>query len=1287
MPTKGDALPPKSSDKAASGSVEIVDDDKKKAEEVVSWISLYQGADGLDVVALIIGVIGAATNGVVFPLFALVFGELIDALGGDDVKGEVRTVTLAFTYLGCATLVCHFLETAMFMWSGARIASKWRQRYLKAALHQDISHYDTELTSGDVVSGLNADCSAVQNAISEKVSLVIHHMTTVVAAIIMSIVRGWKLALVMIALMPLIAVAGAILAKVVTMGATKQAEAFSKANGVASQSILNIRTVQSFQAESGILERFAGMLDAPRKMAIKLSTFQGGATGFVNAVVFVTYGVAFWYAGKLVREDNSGYTGGKVMSVIFGAIIAGFSLGQAAPSFGAFATGRSAGYRLRKVIDRKPAINLEDEGIVPSGAMKGAVAIKGVSFSYPARSDVPVFTNLTLNIDAGQTVALVGPSGCGKSTVIQLLQRFYDPAAGTVSVDGNDIRKLSLRWYRDQVGLVSQEPTLFATSIKENISMGKPGATDAEIEAAASAANAVNFIKRLPEKFETKVGEKGVQLSGGQKQRIAIARALLKNPRLLLLDEATSALDTVSERLVQGALERLAEGRTSVVVAHRLSTIRNADKIAVIQAGNVVEEGSHTELWNQSDSVYHSLVALQEAATDKNDQLTAEDLQEVVKKDAELAEIAAAEAAKASKKEASKAGEAQGSAKGKDGSAFAAASSKKAVDGEKKASGGGEEEDEEELTEEEKNTKVGFMRLISLNKREWPYIALGVLASAAVGCVMPSFAIILSSLISALTPDEPSSTILRFCILFWGLGAGQFVMSTISGWCFGLVGSNLATRVRTMFFQAVLRQEIGWFDLDSNTSGALTSRLSSDAPAVRGAVADVLGVSVQNIATLVFGYTVAFTSGWKMTLVVTCALPLLGFSSYMQMKFFTGLSNGSEKLFDSANQTAYESVQALRTVQSYNLQDRVIALYNRLLTKPNRQSLVNAISSGAALGFGQGIMFWVYAFAFWYGGTLVEKGEMNLESTLKVFFSILLATMGISQAQVAFPDIAKGSKAVARVFRVVDRKSLIDASVSEGEQPTGQVDGLIELKDVSFSYPTRPDVPVFSHFSLIAPAGKVTALVGESGSGKSTIVNLVERFYDVQKGSIYLDGTDIRTLDLQWLRKKVGLVSQEPALFNGTILDNLRLGKPGATLEEVRVACEIANAVDFVEKQPDQYGTLLGEGGGISLSGGQKQRIAIARAVLKDPRVLLLDEATSALDAESERLVQGALDKLMVGRTSIVIAHRLTTVRNADKIAVVQRGVVLEEGTHDELMQRGGAGAYVQLARAQAGAH
>ena len=309
---------------------------------------------------------------------------------------------------------------------------------------------------------------------------------------------------------------------------------------------------------------------------------------------------------------------------------------------------------------------------------------------------------------------------------------------------------------------------------------------------------------------------------------------------------------------------------------------------------------------------------------------------------------------------------------------------------------------------------------------------------------------------------------------------------------------------------------------------------------------------------------------------------------------------------------------------------------------------------------------------------------------------------------------------------VVDRRTEIDGSDPRGETPDSG-GGEVELRSVHFSYPTRPDVPVFRDFSLRIAAGKVTALVGESGSGKSTIVSLIERFYDVDKGAVLVDGVDVRQLSIVWLRKRVctstihcrmavvvlnailrrtfrdvpfieeldcqkhmaraqvALVSQEPTLFNGTVLDNIKIGKPNASIEEVREACDIANAREFIEKQPDGFTTQLGEGSGISLSGGQKQRIAIARAVLKDPRILLLDEATSALDAESERVVQDALDKLMVGRTSVVIAHRLTTVRNADTIAVVQGGVVLEQGSHDELMAKGSAGAYVQLARAQAG--
>lgn len=1289
-------------------------DDKKKelrTVQSVPYLRLYRCADGLDYVLIVLGVLGSVVNGVTFPLFAVVFGELVDTFGeatGNFVD-DVNQIALYFVYLACATLVASFFEVAMFSWAGIRQVGRLRQEYLEAALRQDITYYDTEGTSGDVLSALNDDCNQVQNAIGFKVGNVIHHIVTFFVAIGISLYRGWQLTLVMIALTPLIAVAGATVAKLQKMGNEKISAALSTANTASSQAIGNIRTVASFSAEERLYAAYQALLDFPTAVRIRLDTYGGMATGSVNAVVFFTYAVAFWYGAKLVREDSD-YTGGVVMNVIFGAIIGGFALGQAAPNFSAFASGCTSAGRLLAVIERKPPIDVRNGGDVPSKPLTGKIELRGVHFAYAARPDVPVFKGLDLTIEAGQTVALVGASGCGKSTVIQLVERFYDPPQGTVTVDGLNVSSLDLSWYRSQVGLVSQEPTLFATTIKANILLGRPGASDADVREAAKAANAHNFIMSLPEGYDTQVGERGVQLSGGQKQRIAISRALLKNPRIMLLDEATSALDTRSERLVQAALDKLAVGRTTVVVAHRLSTIRNADQIAVVQGGKIVEKGTHKELYAVEGSVYHSLVKLQEQAGLK-DLDTAEDDPDAPEPDAlldgaklgEVAEDVEVYAQPRSSVDAAGKGlnahtsmrtsqrlsgrmSAEAMSKGRLTSKNLDADDGKVdgkVDG--KAKGKGKKKKEDELTEEEKKVKVGIRRLLRINASEWPYLVAGTLASAVLGSVMPLFAVLLSELIAVFFEtdfDEAKRQALLYSMLFFALGIGQFIFATVQGYSFARSGARLAERVRMMLYRAILYMEVGWFDLDANTSGALVSRLSADAGSVRGAAGDVLGIALQNLVTVAVGYAIAFANGWRMTLVVTAVLPLLAFSSYMQMAFFFGLE-GDDDEASHANQTAFEAVQAIRTVHSYGLEASVAGIYNNLLKDSHKHAQRSAVNSGAAFGAGQFIMFAVYALAFWFGGKEVEADRLNLEQMLKVFFSILLASMGASQAQLAFPDLAKGKVAVARIFRIVDRPSKIDASKDDGEKPA-EVRGEVRLTNVDFSYPSRPDVPVFRNFSLHVPAGKVTALVGESGSGKSTIISLVERFYDVAGGQVFLDGVDVRQLSVPWLRAHVGLVAQEPALFNGTILDNIRFGKPDASIEEVRAAAAVANAIEFIERQPDGLGTLLGEGGGISLSGGQKQRIAIARAVLKDPRVLLLDEATSALDAESERLVQDALDKLMVGRTSIVVAHRLTTIRNADKIAVVQRGQVLEEGTHDELMAKGD-GAYVQLARAQAG--
>ena len=408
-----------------------------------------------------------------------------------------------------------------------------------------------------------------------------------------------------------------------------------------------------------------------------------------------------------------------------------------------------------------------------------------------------------------------------------------------------------------------------------------------------------------------------------------------------------------------------------------------------------------------------------------------------------------------------------------------------------------------------------------------------------------------------------------------------------------------------------------------------------------------------------------------MMLVVTAAVPLIGAAATVQTKLMLNFSSKEEETFAAANQTASEAFTSIRTVAAFNMEDQVAALYEDALRQPTAESRKRANWAGLGFGFSQFVLFGIYALAFWYMGLEVSRGNSSFESALKAFFAIFLAAFGAAQAQVYFPDVAKGKAATQRVFTIIDRVPEIDNADPGGDRPKG-VTGAIELRDVTFCYPSRPEAPVFQDFCLSVPAGKTVALVGESGSGKSTVVSLIERFYDPQGGAVLLDGVDLRELNLHWLRSQVGLVSQEPVLFNLSVADNIRYGRPEASLEAVEAAARAANAHAFIAALPEGYHTQLGEGS-IQLSGGQKQRIAIARAVVKDPRVLLLDEATSALDAESEHVVQEALDKLMVGRTTVVVAHRLSTVRDADAIAVVYKGRIVEQGTHEVLVAQGGA--------------
>lgn len=1222
----------------------------------VPFHRLFAFADRTDAALMVLGALGAVANGAAMPFMTVLFGNLIDAFGGalsiHQVVNRVSMVSLDFIYLAFASAVASFVQVTCWMITGERQAARIRNLYLKTILRQEIAFFDKYTSTGEVVGRMSGDTVLIQDAMGEKVGKFIQLVVTFFGGFIVAFAQGWLLTLVMMATIPPLVIAGAVMSNVVAKMASLGQAAYAESSVVVEQTIGSIRTVASFTGEKRAVERYNKSLKSAYKSGVREGLAAGLGMGTVMVLLFCGYSLGIWYGAKLILEK--GYTGAKVMNVIFAVLTGSLALGQASPSIKAFAGGQAAAYKMFETISRTPEIDAYSTSGRKLDDIRGDVEFRDVYFSYPTRPDEKIFRGFSLTIPSGTTVALVGQSGSGKSTVISLIERFYDPEVGDVLIDGVNLKEFQLRWIRSKIGLVSQEPVLFAASIKENIAYGKDNATDQEIRAASELANASKFIDKMPQGLDTSVGEHGTQLSGGQKQRIAIARAILKDPRILLLDEATSALDAESERIVQEALDRIMTNRTTVIVAHRLSTVRNADTIAVIHQGSLVEKGPHHELLKDPSGAYSQLIRLQETSRqDKTDR----------KGDSGVRSGKQVSSNQSASQRSSHDNSSHHSFSVPFGMALGIdiqdGSSKKICD---------------EMPQE-----VPLSRLASLNKPEIPVLILGSIASVISGVIFPIFAILLSNVIKAFY--EPPH-LLRKDSQFWSsmflvFGAVYFLSLPVSSYLFSIAGCRLIRRIRLMTFEKVVNMEIEWFDHTENSSGAIGARLSADAAKVRGLVGDALQLVVQNSATLVAGLVIAFVSNWELSLIILALIPLIGLNGWIQMKFIQGFSADAKMMYEEASQVANDAVSSIRTVASFSAEEKVMELYNKKCEAPLRTGIRTGIISGIGFGVSFFLLFGVYAASFYAGARMVEDGKTTFPKVFRVFLALAMAAIGVSQSSTLTSDSSKAKSAVSSIFAIVDRKSRIDASENAGVI-VETLRGNIEFHHISFRYPTRPDVEIFRDLCLTIHSGKTVALVGESGSGKSTAIALLQRFYDPDAGQILLDGVDIQKFQLRWLRQQMGLVSQEPALFNETIRANIAYGKDGqATESEIIAAAELANAHKFISSSLQGYDTMVGERGA-QLSGGQKQRVAIARAIVKDPKILLLDEATSALDAESERVVQDALDRVMVNRTTVIVAHRLSTIQNADLIAVVKNGVIIEKGKHDTLINIKD-GAYASL--------
>ncbi|XP_064410147.1 ATP-dependent translocase ABCB1-like [Latimeria chalumnae] len=1090
------------------------------------------------------------------------------------------------------------------------------------------------------------------------------------------------------AVTPLLVIAAAVLSKLMAALTSKELLAYGKAGAIAEEVLTAIRTVVAFNGQQKAVAKYEESLKIARDVGMKKALATNLALGVTQFIIFGTYALVFWYGTKLAVEEPENYSIGTVLIIFFSVLIGAFSLGQAAPNIESISNARGAAYEVYKIINQPRSIDSSSkEGHKPD-SLKGNVEFKNIHFSYPSRPDVKILKGLNLKVESGKTIALVGSSGCGKSTTIQLLQRFYDPLEGEVTVDGHDIRALNVNWLREHIGVVSQEPVLFATTIAENIRYGREDVANQEIEQAAKEANAYDFISKLPDKFNTMVGERGAQLSGGQKQRIAIARALVRNPKILLLDEATSALDTQSESIVQAALDKARNGRTTIVIAHRLSTIRTADVIAGFDNGVVVEQGKHAELMAQG-GVYYSLVStenIHESTEGKSEkkklfseigggneeqpkgaesELKEESSTDLDDVDVDVDEVITTITRESIRRRSSKR------------QSKTASSMKKKTD-KKKKSKKNKNQEKEELPE------VPFSRIMALNKREWPYIAAGIFASIIGGAICPCFAILFAKIIGVFSESDPEikkqRTVL-FSLLFLLLGAVCLVSYFLQGYMFGKSGEYLTMRLRLSSFKALLRQEMGYFDDHRNAVGVLTTRLATDASQVKGATGSQMGLASMTVCTLLIAIIITVIHSWQLTLLTLACVPFLILASIVRMTSAAGHASKDQKSLDESGRVSTEAIENIRTVVALTKEDAFYAKYITTLNIPYRMSLKKAPLYGFTYAMGQCIKFFVNAAVFRFGAWLIAHCLTNFENVFLVFAAITFSAMTIGQSTSVAPDYGKAKISAQRIFQLLDRKPVIGSYSEEGEKMS-EFEGNIEFRDVKFVYPTRPDVHVLQGLNVKIGRGQTLALVGSSGCGKSTSIQLMERFYDPISGQLLADGQDTKSLNLQWLRTQLGVVSQEPILFDCSIAENIQYGDNSRTVtqREIEEMAATANIHNFIESLPEKYNTRVGDKGA-QLSGGQKQRIAIARALVRNPKVLLLDEATSALDTESEKIVQQALDKARQGRTCIVIAHRLSTVQNADLIAVIQNGRVVEQGTHSQLLAK--EGAYYALVNAQ----
>uniref|UniRef100_T1JCV2 ABC-type xenobiotic transporter n=1 Tax=Strigamia maritima TaxID=126957 RepID=T1JCV2_STRMM len=1160
----------------------------------------------------------------------------------DEWNQSIIYFTIPALLTGLLELITGYLMVLILNFTSERIVFHLKKLYFKNLLKQDICWFDTR-SQGELTSSIMRNLSLVQVALGEKLGTFLMCTSEVLVSLIFCFWNGWKLTLVMSCLYPILFGLGKFNFQ---MKINKMIRVINgELAGIVQEVLGAIRTVFAFSGEAVELERFTNRLQATRSMNIKQGVAAATNFSFTLLIIQCFIALGFWYGVQLITSTSqsildigSEYTVENVLVIVTMTLMSGVFIRQAVPLMEMLNGGFSAATDIINVIERKPVIDTSDPGGKILQSLTGNIEFQSVHFWFPSSpGERRILRGLNLKIKAGETVALVGPSGGGKSTILQLIQRFYDPQKGKVKVDGTPLTEFNIGWFTTNIGVVSQEPCLFDTTIRENIRFGNQNATEEEIIYAAKEANAHDFILKLPLQYETVVGGQGSLLSGGQRQRIAIARALVRNPSILLLDEATSALDNESEVIVQESLDKARDGRTVIIIAHRLTTIRNVDRIVAVKAGRVVEQGTHDELMDK-EGVYYQLLQTQ-SGQEKTVESSKEEEDEEDDEESE----------------------------------------QQSVDYELDDDDDDDDvddflfpldalqEDEDGTIRNQQELRHSFWKMFAFSKSDKLTVATVIIFSILYSLSHPARAFIFGKLTNTVvlrTLQNNAYLIVLWPSLYVVVGVLAFVSVALKLWAQAIAEENLLFRIRRRILEAILQQEIGWFDEPAHNVGNLCTMVTIDAENIKKIPGAMLGTWFYSVVAITTLTSISYWLQWKLALAISSLSLTVFVCHYLRGKIDHGMLLNLMTPEDHANNLAIEAVRNFRTVVSLHIQEKMCTLYNDSLGQPRKLYNKQAQLRSLVVGLSEALPLFGFTVSLAYGAYLMYHNQADYSTFNTINSMLIINLMEVSKVLSATPSYSKACVSANKIFKLLKRKPLIDNSRDAGIQMPAKMEPKIEFRDVCFSYPTRTNDQILKNVNLLIENGQTVAFVGTSGCGKSTSMQLLQRFYDPTSGGVALNGYDIRCINVPSLRSLIGLVSQEPVLFNRTIAENISYGnnERKVCMHEVVDAAQKANIHEFITSLRQGYETRVGARG-VQLSGGQKQRVAIARALIKNPKILLLDEATSALDNESEKIVQESLEKAQEGRTCIIIAHRLSTIQNVDKIVVFSHGQIVEQGT------------------------